>query len=125
LDVSGNTKVNSKLGYLTNGADYAEYFENEGAIPQTSIVGINPVSGKVRVYQPGDEFIGIASDGKSGFVGNGNKDIEANPAYTLVGLIGQLVVDESQVVIQGRSVKTQDGKKIGILLSNGKVFVGR
>ncbi|MBN1408606.1 MAG: hypothetical protein JW956_12485 [Calditrichaceae bacterium] len=43
--------------------------------------------------------------------------------HLLVGLLGQLDFNEDQVEISGRIVKTKDGKKIGVLLSNGKVFI--
>jgi hypothetical protein len=123
LDVQHATsKVNSRNGYLTNGADYAEFFENEAAIPDLSLVGFNAATGKVRVYREGDDFIGIVSS-KSGFVGNGDKGIENNSKYTLVGLVGQLDFDKSQVSIKGRKVFTKDNKYIGLLLSNGKVFI--
>ena len=123
LDVQHATdKVNSKNGYLTNGADYAEYFENEEATPKGSLVGINLQTGKVRRYRLGDEFLGIASNGK-GFVGNGDKDIENNPNYTLVGLLGQLDFNKDEVIAENRRVYAKDRKKIGVLLSNGKVFL--
>jgi hypothetical protein len=123
LDVSHATsKVNSKNGYLTNGADYAEYFENEEVIPQGSLVGINMATGKTRKYRQGDEFLGIASNGK-GFIGNGDKTIENSPDYTVVGLLGQLNFNQDEVAIEGRIVYTKDRKKIGILLANGKVLV--
>ncbi|MDD5055304.1 MAG: kelch repeat-containing protein [Candidatus Peribacteraceae bacterium] len=123
LDVQHATsKVNSKNGYLTDGADYAEYFENEENILPGSIVGMNWETGKVRLYRAGDAFVGIASDGR-GYVGNGNKAIEHDPSFTLVGLVGQLTVLPEQVTIQGRIVETKDGLHIGFLLKNGKVLL--
>ncbi|MDD5040924.1 MAG: LamG domain-containing protein [Candidatus Peribacteraceae bacterium] len=123
LDVQHATsKVNSKNGYLTNGADYAEYFPNEENILEGSLVGINMETGKARRYRAGDEFIGIASDGK-GFVGNGDRGIEDNPHFTLVGLLGQLHVRSEEVVIRGRVVLTHDNQRIGILLENGRVLL--
>lgn len=123
LDVQHATsKINSKNGYLTDGADYAEYFENEEEVPVGSLVGINLETGMVRRYRVSDEFIGIASDGK-GFVGNGNRGIEDNPQFTLVGLLGQLTFRPEEVTIRGRMVYTRDGRRIGILLENGKVLL--
>jgi len=78
---------------------------------------LNPSSGKVRKYQAGDELIGIVSD-KPGIIGGSKVDNSV-----LVGLIGQLYFAEDQVDIEGRIVKTKDDKKIGVLLSNGKVFI--
>jgi len=123
LDVQHATdKINSKNGYLTDGADYAEYFPNEENILEGSLVGINMETGKARRYRFGDEFIGIASDGH-GFVGNGKRGIEDNPKYALVGLLGQLTVRPEEVTIRGRLVFTRDGKRIGLLLENGKVLL--
>ena len=123
LDVQhASSKVNSKNGYLTNGADYAEYFENEEIIPQGALVGMNMVTGKVHKYTAGDEFIGIVSSG-GGFVGNGNKDIEKDSSYTLVGLLGQLDFVKEETIIENRIVYTKDRKRIGILLSSGKVLL--
>ncbi|MFH0770981.1 MAG: hypothetical protein V1926_06470 [Candidatus Peregrinibacteria bacterium] len=122
LDVQLGSKVNSSGGYLTNGSDYAEYFSNEEIIPVGSPVGMNGVTGNVRVYRNGDEFIGIASAGK-GYVGNGNADIEQNPRYTLVGLLGQLDFRPELVTIEKRIVYTKDKTKIGLLLQNGKVLM--
>ncbi|HAI98791.1 TPA: hypothetical protein DCL30_04630 [Candidatus Peribacteria bacterium] len=123
LDVQHTTeKINSKNGYLTDGADYAEYFDNEEFVPIGSLVGMNVETGKVRRYRSGDEFIGIASDGK-GYIGNGNAQVEHDPHYTLVGLLGQLTFRPEQVAIEGRTVSTKDGKSIGLLLQNGKVLL--
>lgn len=112
IDISGS--------YLTNGADYAEYFEAEGELFPGDIVGINMATGKVRKYIPGDSFVGIAGD-NPGIVGN-NKDNKEG--YALVGLLGQMEFKQAQTVIEGRLVRTKDGKRIGVLLSNGKVLVG-
>lgn len=123
LDVQHATsKINSKNGYLTNGADYAEYMENEGVIPAHSLVGFNPETGKVRKYQDGDQFIGIVSTG-IGFVGNGNKDIEKDKNYTLVGLVGQLDYDKDQVTVRNGHAYTKDNKVIGQVLSNKKILL--
>ncbi|MDD5456089.1 MAG: peptidase G2 autoproteolytic cleavage domain-containing protein [Candidatus Margulisbacteria bacterium] len=121
LDVASGW-VNSVSGYKTNGADYAEYFENEEQISTGSVVGINTATGKVRKYQPSDELLGICTEGH-GFIGN-NMD-ESNVNYSLIGLLGQLEFNKNETIIVGRLVKTTDGKKIGILLSNGKVFIGK
>lgn len=120
------SKVNSLQGYLTNGADYAEYFENEETISRGALVGINLNTGKVRKYREADEFLGIVSDGK-GFIGNGNSAIESDPNYTLVGLLGQLKFNQDEVLIEKRIVYTKDKekKKIGVLLNSGKLILLR
>ena len=41
----------------------------------------------------------------------------------LVGLVGQLNFNESQVTIVGKRIYTKDGVKIGVLLNNGKAFI--
>jgi hypothetical protein len=131
LDVQplDSSKVNSKNGYLTNGADYAEYMPNDTSTSSGQvkmrvgdIVGLNVSTGNVRKYQQGDTIVGIVSDG-IGFVGNGNKTMENDPNYTLVGMVGQLVFDSSQVVVKNNKVYTKDNKLVGNLLSNGKVLV--
>ena len=114
LEVNGTVSANA---YITAGADYAEYFESEEVMVPGDIAGLNLTSGKVRKYQAGDELIGIVSD-KPGIIGGSKVDNSV-----LVGLIGQLYFAEDQVDIVGRIVKTKDDKKIGVLLSNGKVFI--
>ena len=127
LDVwHASSKVNSKNGYLTNGADYAEYFENEENIPAGALVGIDMATGKARVYREGDEFVGIATTAASaGYIGNSTKEKETDPGQTLVGLLGQLDLNRAAAKITGRLVYTPDGKKVGVLLSNNRVLVGR
>jgi len=56
-------------------------------------------------------------------VGNGNKDIEKDSNYTLVGLLGQLDFVKEETIIENRIVYTKDRKRIGILLSSGKVLL--
>jgi hypothetical protein len=81
---------------------------------------LNLSTGKVRKYIEGDEFIGIVTP-SAGFVANAKH--EDDPNYSLVGLLGQLEYKDDQVVIDNRIVKTTDGKKIGVLLKSGKVFI--
>ena len=112
IDISGS--------YLTNGADYAEYFEAEGELLPGDIAGISIAAGKARKYIPGDTFIGIVAK-TPGIIGN-NKDNKEG--YALIGLLGQMEFKQDQVVIEDRVVQTKDGKNVGILLSNGKVLIG-
>ena len=50
-----------KVLYANNstlqGADYAEYFEKEDDARAGDLVGLNPATGKVRVYQTGDQLL--------------------------------------------------------------------
>ena len=124
LDVRG--RAYAYAGWQTTNADYAEWFEKEGDAVPGGIIGINMDNGKVRKYRPGDEFIGVYSTNPA-YVGNriNETDAEMEEYHILVGLQGQLAFNESQVVINGHTVNTKDGKTIGILLSNGKVYLGR
>lgn len=122
LDVDGDVNISSGHSYLTNGADFAEYFFNEESLVPGDVVGINLQTGKVRKYQTGDEFVGIVSS-DAGYVGNNALDRKNDSNYALVGLTGQLEFNELQVIVKNRIVKTKDGVKIGILLANGKVFI--
>ena len=118
LHVSGNARISGLI--YANGADYAEYFESEEDMQPGDVAGINMATGKVRKYQSDDQFVGIISS-KAGFVGNSERKGVAG--YVLVGLVGQLDVNQEQARIRGRTVEALDGKKIGVLLSNGKVFI--
>ena len=81
---------------------------------------MNLSTGTVRKYNAGDEFIGIVTS-SAGFVANAKH--EDDPNYTLVGLLGQLEFNDDQVILENRIVKTMDGKKIGVLLKSGKIFI--
>jgi hypothetical protein len=111
----------------TGGIDYAEWFEKEGDIPEESLIGLNPVTGKVRVWQRGDPFVGIQSP-NPGFVGNvfdwdKLDDKTRKKDYACVGLMGQLTLNSKDVVEEGRKVMTADGQLIGWKLSSGKIFI--
>ena len=125
LDVRGRAYASGR--WQTTDADYAEWFEKEEEdVKPGDIVGVNLKTGKVRKYRSGDKFIGICTS-KSAFVGNRMEETDEEMAQThaLIGLLGQLEFNKSQVIIDNREVKTIDGKTIGTLLSNGKVFIGR
>jgi len=109
-------------GRLFAGSGYSQYLENEEHIPLKSLVGIDMVTGKVRKYRTGDKFLGIASN-LSGYISGGSSATEHDPHYTLVGFIGELDFNAREVIIEGRIVMTPDRKPIGVLLSNGKVFL--
>ena len=108
--------------HLFAGSGYSQYLENEEPIPVKSLVGLDPTTGKVRKYRAGDEFLGIASS-RSGYIGSGTATIAHDPHYTLVGFLGPLDFNVQEVIIEGRIVFTPDRKPIGVLLSNGRVFL--
>ena len=115
-DTEGTIYANNST---LQGADYAEYFEKEDDATAGDLVGLNPATGKVRVYQTGDQLLGVVST-NPGVVGNGWADKSTN---ILVGLMGQLEFNKEQVVIEDNIVKTLDGKTLGFLLANGKVYI--
>ncbi len=106
--------------HRTEGADYAEFFQNEERLKNGDLAGLNLSTGKVRKYAAGDEFIGIVTP-EAGLMANAKHSDD--PDYTLVGLLGQLEFRDDQVVIENRIIKTPDGKKIGVLLKSGKGFI--
>ena len=124
LDVRGRAYASG--GWQTTNADYAEWFEKEEDTGAGDLIGIDLETGKIRKYQYGDKLIGIHASNPS-IVGNRLKetDEEMEETHTLVSLLGQVEFNPSQVIIDGRIVKTVDGKEVGILLSNGKIFIGR
>jgi len=122
LHVNGDVKVTSGHGFITEGADFAEFFQSENELEVGDIVGINLKNGLARVYHEGDALLGVVSD-DAGFIGNTAKDGNPNGTHTLVGLTGQLRFDPDQVIIERGIVYTKDMQKIGILLASGKVFL--
>ena len=124
LDVNSTDPSGQIYCYTSSptSSDYAEYFENEESVPNGSIVGIDMITGKVRKYRDGDELLGIVSS-KPAILCNNTKDTKDNPRYTPVGILGQLEFNKNEVVIKNRIIYTKDGKKIGILLSTGKVLI--
>lgn len=109
------------------GADYAEWFIAEELVPESSLVGLNLKTGKVRVWREYDPLIGVQSV-NPGFVGNNiqaentNEDMLAE-GYALVGLVGQLSIRSPIFEKDGR-IYTPDGEQfIGYRLTDGKVFL--
>ncbi|OQA91256.1 MAG: hypothetical protein BWY26_01089 [Elusimicrobia bacterium ADurb.Bin231] len=107
------------------GADYAEWFRKEGQIETGDIVGLNASSGRTRRYEIGDVLIGVCSE-RPAFVGNrdlGKTEQEMFADYALVGLVGQVDIKMDQVSVTGNKVATKDGKQIGYLMEDGKIFI--
>lgn len=122
LHVDGDVKITAGHSYLTAGGDYAEYFQSEGELIIGDVVGINLSNGLARKYQEGDALLGIISN-DAGFIGNDKGVSDSKSSRALVGLVGQLKVNEEQVLIEGGFAYTSDMKKIGIMLASGKVFI--
>lgn len=97
-------------------SDFTEWFEKEEDTYPGCIIGLNLSTGKARKYRSGDVFIGIHVK---------MPVTEMEQTHVPVGLLGQMDFDPDQVIIAGRIVMTKDKKKIGVLLSNGKVLIGR
>lgn len=122
LHVDGDIKITAGHSYLTQGADFAEYFQSETDLEEGDIIGVNLENGLARKYQSGDALIGIIT-ANAGFVGNNNESTDSNMKSILVGLVGQLPFNAEQTIIKNGRVYTKDMQKIGILLANGKVFL--
>jgi len=108
------------------GADYAEWFEKEGIISEGALVGLNIQTGKVRVWQEGDPFIGVQSL-DPGFVGNIagtlTTEQEMQEDYALVALIGQVEIRSDDIIEENKTVFTKNRQFIGWRLSTNKVFL--
>ncbi|NTU67127.1 MAG: hypothetical protein HGB08_04370, partial [Candidatus Moranbacteria bacterium] len=94
LDIQSATKMNSKTGYLTNGADYAEYFytdDTDLSPGETVCVDTLKSNAVKRCDRSGDNNVmGIVSTSPS-IVGNGNGiKRENDPHYKIIGMIGQV-----------------------------------
>ncbi|HIH37649.1 TPA: hypothetical protein HA245_01810 [Candidatus Woesearchaeota archaeon] len=124
LDVRG--RAYSSGGWQTTDADYAEWFEKEEPSVPGDSIGINLATGKVRKFQSGDKFLGIHAS-SPGIVGNrlAEDDADMEKTHTLVSLLGQVDANLEQAVLNGRVVSTVDGQYIGLLLSDGRIFIGR
>ncbi|MFY9462690.1 MAG: peptidase G2 autoproteolytic cleavage domain-containing protein, partial [Candidatus Sungiibacteriota bacterium] len=129
LNLKGNLNVEKGHVYAhgihLDTGDYAEWFEKEGDARPGDLIGLNKASGKARKYQAGDHFLGVYSTNPAIVTNAQTADEEMARTHLLVGLLGQLDFDHSQTVIDGRMVKTLDGVYVGVLLSNGKVLIGR
>ncbi len=124
LEVNGDAYTSG--GWQSSGGDYAEWFIKEGQSKPGDLIGIDLETGKARKYQAGDKFIGIHSSDPA-VIGNKlkNNTQELEQTHVLVGLLGQLSVNEEQITVKGNLVYTKDDKYVGIMLYNNKVFIGR
>lgn len=119
LDVDGDINVTSGNSYLTNGADYAEYFEISGQLKAGDVVGINPNTGLVRYYQNGDTLLGVVSTAP-GVIGNTGIEGENSEK---IALLGQVPINPDQIEIRGGKAYTLDGKALGSILSSGSIYL--
>jgi hypothetical protein len=105
------------------GGDYAEWLEKEESTMPGDLIGINLNTGKARKYRQGDILVGVHSENPA-IVGN-QAENDMGDTHVLVALVGQVNINESQVDIIGRIVKTKDDKMVGVILSNGRVLMKR
>lgn len=112
LDVQhASSKVNSKNGYLTNGADYAEYFytnDTDLASGETVCIDVAKDNTVMRCVRGADNNVmGIVSTNPS-IVGNGNGVARDNdPHYKIIGMLGQvpaLVTNDNGPINPGDSL---------------------
>ena len=115
LDVQhASSKINSKNGYLTNGADYAEYFYTKDADLKSGevvCVDTSKANSVKRCQRSADvDVMGIVSTNPS-VVGNGSgQERDNDPNYKVIGMMGQ---------VPGL-VSTENGSiKIGDSLTSG------
>ena len=99
--------------------DYAEYFDAKEVAQPGDVIGIDLSSGLARKYRSGDFLIGVAST-KPGVAG-GVKD--ENKTQILVGLMGQVPVNEQQTKIKNGMVYTIDDKQLGVKLASGDIYI--
>ncbi|HRY82343.1 MAG TPA: hypothetical protein P5232_01365 [Candidatus Moranbacteria bacterium] len=95
LDVQhASSKINSKNGYLTNGADYAEYFytkDTDLKSGEVVCVDTSKDNSVKRCKRSADtDVMGIVSTNPS-VVGNGDgPERDNDPNYKIIGMIGQV-----------------------------------
>jgi len=116
LDIQGGTgvaadKINSRWGYLTNGADYAEYFytdDTDLASGETVCIDVVKDNAIKRCDRGADNNVmGIVSTNPS-IVGNGNgAERDNDPHYKIIGMLGQvpaLVTNDNGPIYPGDSL---------------------
>lgn len=137
LDVQGGTgvaadKVNSRWGYLTNGADYAEYFyTNDTDLNAGEAVCLdNAVENSVkRCTDSADQkLIGIISNNAS-IVGNGGgTERDNDPHYKVVGMLGQItgnISNENGSIAIGESLTSASTTGVLRKANAGEPTVGK
>ncbi len=96
LTVSGS--VNITGSYLTNGADYAEYFYTKdkdltsGEVVCVDVTKNNAVKRCTRSADP--DIMGVVST-KPSIIGNKSGDRENDPNYKIIGMLGQVAAKVS------------------------------
>ena len=92
-EITGETGTTSAtIKYKTNGADYAEYYKKANAkehFAQGDLVCLAQTEGVTKCTGTNQPLLGVVSE-TAGFVGAGNHTND--PAYVLVGIVGQLPV---------------------------------
>ncbi len=119
LDVYGDVNIPDGASYLIgggkNGGKYAEFFEAEQVMQVGQVAGVNPQSGKLRSYEPGDMLVGIVCE-PTGFIANAQHAHDKN--FVLVALEGLCNYSPNKTITQGQTIKTTDGQLIGIKINN-------
>jgi hypothetical protein len=113
IDISGT--------YLTNGADYAEYFytiDTDLEPGEAVCVDVKNENAVMRCTRCGDgNLMGIVSSNPS-IVGNGGDNKEDNPNYKIIGMLGQVpakVSTENGAIRPGDSL-TSASSTPGVLM---------
>ena len=125
LDVYGDINIPIGYSYLVGGGKssgkYAEYFEVEESMKIGDLAGINLETGLVKIYQPGDAFLGIVCNA-SGFIANSNNLTSKSSNYALIGLEGLMDFNNDKVKQNAHQVFTNDGELIGSVIGD-QVFI--
>jgi len=94
LDIQSTVKMNSKTGYLTDGADYAEHFYSKDTdLKAGEVVCVDTQNDNAvkRCTNDGDNNVmGIVST-KPAVVGNNSEEARNNPKnYPVIAMLGQI-----------------------------------
>ncbi len=111
--------VSAAGSFNATSLDYAEYFDAKEEAKPGDVIGIDLSSGLARKYRPGDFLIGVAST-KPGVKGG---VLDPTKTQILVGLMGQVPVNEQQTKIKNGMVYTMDDKQLGVKLASGDVYI--
>ena len=88
---NSNGEAANGISYDTNGGDFAEYFKKADSsenIPYGSLVCLAENGGVTKCNESNRQILGVVSD-MAGFTGR--TDLENDPNYIVVGLVGQVL----------------------------------
>ncbi|MEA3450123.1 MAG: hypothetical protein U9Q85_04100, partial [Patescibacteria group bacterium] len=112
LDVHG--RVNSTMGYLTAGADYAEYFYTEDvdlAPGETVCVDVTNENAVKRCDRQADSNVMGVVSGNPSIVGNYQEEYRDNDSYVIVAMLGQI---SAKVSTENGEIRPGDSLTPGI-----------